>query len=42
MVTRRDIFKNNQITLFPFFTLPKTGVNFYAVVIPKTDDIFGY
>ena len=29
IVIRRDTFKYNQITIFPRFTLPNTGVSFY-------------
>ena len=31
-VIHRSIFKNNRITLLPYFTFtPKTGVSFYRV-----------
>jgi len=32
MVVQGDIFKNNQIMLFPRFTPPKTKVSFYWAV----------
>jgi len=33
MAVHRDIFKNNQITLFPCFaSVPKTGLSFYCEV----------
>jgi len=32
MVVHRDIFENNQITLFRCFTvIPKSGVSFYSM-----------
>jgi len=38
MAIHMNIFTNNQITLFTFFTfIPKTGDTFHCIVLSKTD-----